>query len=125
MVRRLGPQRGIGFLTAMIIVALVAFFATLAFKMAPSYINFLQVRSVLEGMHHKPDIVERGPRAILNSVSHQLLLNDVRSITHKDFKLERLPEGLRLVVDYESRAHVLFNVDVVMHFNDSVILKNP
>jgi hypothetical protein len=125
MGHRLRSQRGIGYIAVLVIIALVGFFATLGFKMGPAYFDFLQVRGVMDSLHKDPDLVLRGPRAILEKATSQLRMNNVRYVNKTHFKIERAPDGVKLLVNYEVRKHVAFNADVLMAFDHSVVLNRP
>ena len=109
-------QRGIGFGGALILMVLIIFFATLAIRMAPAYITFLQVRSVMDNLHQKPEVVEGGPRKIMTTLSNQLNIEGIRVVSPGDFNLAKGKQGLELSLAYEVREHLFFNVDVVMRF---------
>jgi hypothetical protein len=118
-------QRGAGFGGIMIVIVLVVFFANLAIVMAPSYATFWQVRSMMDGLVERDDILAKGARGISNSLSSQLNVNSIRDLRVGDFKLERIQGGHNLILDYEVRKHLFFNVDVVMDFAHQVELKTP
>jgi hypothetical protein len=123
MRRRLGSQRGISFGVVMIVIALIVLFANVAVTMLPSYFTFLQVRSAMASLHEKPDVVEAGPRSMLNSLAMQLSINNVRSVSTRDFKVEKTSKGLQLNVAYEVRKHLFFNIDVIMSFAHSELFQ--
>jgi hypothetical protein len=118
-------QRGMGFGGVMMIIVLVVFFANLAIAMAPAYVTFSQVRGIMDRLQERPEVIAQGPRGIMSSLGSQLGVNNIRDLGTKDFKLERDPDGLNLILDYEVRKHLFFNVDVVMAFDHAVLLKKP
>ncbi|WP_156427583.1 DUF4845 domain-containing protein [Thiohalocapsa sp. ML1] len=118
-------QRGMGFGGVMIIIVLVVFFANLAIAMFPAYATFWQVRGIMDRLQEKPDVIAQGPRGIMSSLSSQLGINSIRDVGTQQFKLERDPDGINLIADYEVRKHLFFNVDVVMAFDHKVLLKKP
>lgn len=118
-------QRGMGFGGVMMIIVLVVFFANLAIAMAPAYVTFGQVRGIMDRLQERPEVIAQGPRGIMSSLGSQLGVNNIRDLGTQDFKLERDPDGLNLILDYEVRKHLFFNVDVVMAFDHAVLLKKP
>ncbi len=106
----------------MAVIGLVVFFVTLGIKMLPSYMTYLQVRSAMDSMQQRPEVVAQGARAIRGSLANVLYINDVRSIKMDQFQVKKTQEHIELSVDYETREHLFFNVDVVMHFAYSVAL---
>jgi len=106
----------------MLIIVLIVFFATVAINTVPSYMTFWQVRSIMEGLHEKPDVVAGGRGKILTSIDSQLNINGIRLLHRNDFHIEKGSQGLEVSVDYEVRKHLFFNVDVVMSFAHTTVL---
>jgi hypothetical protein len=107
---------------ALVVIVLVVFFATIAINMAPAYVTFMQVRSVIDGLHDKPEVVAAGRAKILRNIDSQLNIEGIRSVGTKDFQVAKGSDGLEVSVDYEVRKHLFFNVDVVMHFAHTTLL---
>ncbi|MCG6939783.1 MAG: DUF4845 domain-containing protein [Thiohalocapsa sp.] len=118
-------QRGLSFTSAVFGLLLVVFFGTIAITMLPSYAGFWQVRSIMNGLQDRPDIIAKGPRGITSSLGTLLSVNGIRDLHARDFKLEREQGGYKLMLDYDVRKHLFFNVDVVMAFNHEVLLRSP
>jgi hypothetical protein len=119
MVRR---QGGFGLAQLLIVLVLVVFFISLAIKMVPSYMTYFQVRGVMDRVVEKPEIRGAGAREVLSAIGRQLDVDGVRSVTTKDFGLERARDATMLVLDYSVQQHIGLNVDVVMHFDHRVEL---
>jgi hypothetical protein len=123
--RRPSRQRGFSFGGMMIGLVLVIFFANLAIVMIPAYTSFWQVRSIMDGLAERPDVVSEGARGILRSIGSQLQVNGIRDLEAADFSLEPVAGGNQLALAYEVRKHLFFNVDVVMAFQHEVLLNKP
>ncbi|MBK5941699.1 DUF4845 domain-containing protein [Halochromatium roseum] len=117
-----GPQRGFGLGKVLVVLLLVVFFVSLGIKMAPSYLTYFQVRNIMERVVERPELAGAGSRAILAAVTRQLGIDAVSSVDAKDFHLSREGEDTLLNLDYQVQQHVGFNVDVLMHFEHSVVL---
>ncbi|MBB1074321.1 DUF4845 domain-containing protein [Rhodoferax sp. 4810] len=125
MKTRLTTQGGLSFVGVMMGTALAAFFGTLFFTMAPSYFTFWQVKSAMDGLQQKPELFDQGARGIIKAVTDQLYIDDVRSIKAEDFTATKSAdgEGIDLTIEYEDQVHIFLNVDALMHFNHTVIIK--
>jgi hypothetical protein len=119
------PQRGLSFTGAMFGLVLVVFFGTLAVTMVPAYATFWQVRSIMDGLQERDDILAKGPRQIMVSLGTLLNVNGIRSLHTKDFALQREQGAYKLLANYEVRKHLFFNIDVVMAFEHEVLLRTP
>lgn len=118
--RRSG-QRGMGMLGFIVVIALVAFFATIILKLGPKYLDFWTLRTILEEVKNNPQQIEGGGRGIIRAIDRRLNINSVYGHSGSDFKVKKLDSGLYLVtLDYEDRVHLFFNVDAVTSFHDEV-----
>ncbi len=118
-------QRGMSFGVVLVVIVLVVFFVRVAIAMVPAYTGFWQVQSIMDGLPERPEIIAKGPRGIMQSISTQLGINNIDSVSRNDFKLERVSDGLNLALSYEVRKHLIANVDVVMAFDHAVLLEAP
>ncbi len=109
----------------MIIAVLVVFFVKVGIAMVPAYTSFLQVRSIMDKVHERPEVVQGGVRSIRSSLVTQLGINNIKSVAVNDFKFARDPDGLLLSVAYEVRQPLVANIDVVMSFDHEVLLAKP
>lgn len=114
----LNAQRGIGIAAIFIIIAVVSFFVMLAFKLAPAYMEFANVRKVMDDVAQNPEA--KSQRTALMLIENQFYINDVRSVGRKDFVAEKTRVGFDLSIDYEVRVPMMANVDAVMRFAHAV-----
>lgn len=117
-------QRGLSFSSAMLMIALGAFFMTLLFKMGPSYFKYWQVRSAMNQLLEQPELVKQGPRGIVTALEKQLYVNEVRSVSNESFNVKTTKDGrgLEVSVNYIEQQHLGGNVDVLMTFDYAVVL---
>ena len=118
-------QRGMGLGAVLIVIVLVVFFVHVAIAMVPAYAGYWQVRSIMDRMPEKPEVIAKGPRSILQNLGTQLSINNVRNVSRSDFKLERAEDGLNLKLSYQVREQLIANVDVIMTFEHQVLLETP
>lgn len=118
-------QRGFGLGQVLVVLLLVVFFVNLGIKMVPSYLSFMQVRSVMDRVVERPELVGSGRRAVLAAVIRQLGIDNLRSVEAQDFSVSREADDTLLSVDYQVQRHIGFNVDVLMHFEHAVVLPQP
>lgn len=117
----LSRQRGLGFLSIMLMLAAVGFVFMVLVKLGPSYMTFLTVRSVMQDVKEDPNaFADRQGRGIIKALTRRLEVNDVRTVHQKDFKMTKKGGSMDLSVDYEVREHLAWNVDVVMMFQHEV-----
>jgi len=120
--KSLKKQRGITFLALMIILALISFFSLLIMKVTPLYMEFSSVKSALDNSVGTPGLGKKAKRYIVDSIDKGLYINDVETITAKDFIYvkEKKKKVWTVTADYEARTDLFANISVVAKFYHSV-----
>ena len=120
-------QRGIGILGFIFIVGLATFFITILLKMGPAYLNYWTIRTIMTEVAKQPQMIEGGPRGILNAVGKRMDINNLRDRSVKDdFAIEKVDNNVyNLILSYEDRRHLFFNVDAVAMFDYQVEVRLP
>jgi hypothetical protein len=110
-------QRGVSALGGLLVLVLVVGAITLTLKLAPHYIDFYTMQSVIEGL--PAGEMRTMPRGTLNdTLEKRFKINNLRSFDIRDIiNLDRSREGTVLEVSYERREHLFFNIDVVISFH--------
>jgi hypothetical protein len=103
-------------------IALIALAATITVKLAPHYMQFLTVKSVMNDLLEDPDAGDLGRRGILQQIDRKLYINNVRTVGMERFKFTRQKRVEELSVDYEVREHLFGNLDAVLSFSHQIQL---
>lgn len=111
-------QRGLGLFGFIFVFAFIGFFAMLAIKITPLYLNEMTIRR---------DISEVATQ--VNSAGNEIDISELRrdiekrfdvdyisQLEPKDIKVVRSEAGLKVAYDYEARVNLFANVFVVIHF---------
>jgi len=116
-----GNQRGMTYLGMLILMVVIAFGAIIVIKVLPLYLEHFKVESSLKSLAQEPHDQLAGlpPSEIKMLLLKRLAVNDVEHVSKEDISVTR--EGSRIVVtvDYEARASLLMNLDVVAKFPDN------
>lgn len=124
MRRTIGKQKGASFLGVLALAAIVVFLATAALKLAPHYMQYATIKSIMNDVRKDAELEGGGnPSEILSKIDNRLNINDVRAVTKKDFKFKREKGGNVLSVAYEVREHLAGNLDALMNFSYDVKIK--
>ena len=115
-------QKGMSFLAMFAVVAVVVFLAMFAFKVGPSYMEFMTVKTIAEDVSNNPDLL-KGPKSnVVKYIDQSYRTNNLWDLKasetidlQKDGRL-----GYVITVNYEKRANLFANIDVVTVFNKSV-----
>jgi hypothetical protein len=119
-------QVGFSTLSAIVIIGLLVFFGTLLFKLAPSYMTFMTVKSIMNGISTENQVNRvQGPQGIISSVEKGLDINGVTGVSRDNFKIKPLGDRVyQLSVAYEQRHHLFFNVDAALTFSYQVDIRD-
>ncbi len=118
-------QRGMTMISWMVVIGIVIFFGMVGIKSLPVYMNHYKVVSILKNVAGQPGATDQTPRDISKTLEKRFDIDMVNHVTHKDVKVAGQPGNPRaLVVDYEVRVHMFYNVDAVYTFSENVPLGN-
>ncbi|HVI54859.1 MAG TPA: DUF4845 domain-containing protein [Luteibacter sp.] len=117
-------QSGITLIGFVIMLAIVGFFAFMAMKLVPSYIEYMGVVKALNQMSTEGgnDDIEQARRQLAFKMSFQYV--DDSTIKPKDVTIQRSGNGSVLRVAYDKVIPFIYNIDFLLHFEKSVPLKS-
>jgi Tfp pilus assembly protein FimT len=120
--KTLRQQRGLTFISLLIIIALIAFFALIIMKVGPLYLENASVNASVENLVGLPGIGKEGPRAIRRRIQSQLDVDSVKSFHSKDAKIVKGKEKQVWLVtaEYEARTILFKNLGVFIDFSKTV-----
>lgn len=118
-------QQGMTGLGWLIVLALIGLFALVAIRVTPMYLESFSVEGSLDSLKQEPFITQKSVAEVASLLHRRFDVNDIDSVDRKkDVKIEKRDGGLRVTVNYESRTHLIGNLDVVGKFNKEVEI-NP
>ncbi|MFQ5470936.1 MAG: DUF4845 domain-containing protein [Gammaproteobacteria bacterium] len=105
------------------LVLLIIGFITLGvLKLAPIYIEHLEVLSSMNSLKSESGIDKKDKRDIKELLLRRLRINNVDSVTGKNIKITKEKRKTVVHVAYEIREPFLVNIDFVVAFDESVSL---
>lgn len=116
-------QRGISFLGFIIVLAVVGFFLFLGMRIGPVYLEFYTIRSAANQVAAEassPEIT-----AIRNAMSKRMSIDYASTFKPEAVKVRREGNGFVLVLDYEVRRPLIYNLDFVAKFEHSAPIRQP
>lgn len=117
-------QNGLTALGMIFVIASFGFFIITSFKVGPMYMDFYQVQTIIKTVGKDTSINLKSTKDIWTAISKRLRINNIRSLSHKDFKIVRDREKKVTIVtiDYEVRAEYVANTFIGATFNKSIEL---
>jgi hypothetical protein len=110
-------QLGVSLLGWVVIIALIGSIATLAIRIAPHYADFYAIESIVEALPAN-QVHTMDKAAIRENLLKRFLINNIRDLNVRDvIQIERKRETTELIVHYERREHLFYNLDLVLTFN--------
>lgn len=111
-------QRGMSTLAILVMLLVGGFFITCAIKLLPIYMQKSTVHSAIDSAIKKGDLARLSPAEIRAKLSRHFDVNRVDAIKAADIKVGR--ENGKMFVDarYEQRVALMYNIDVVVKFDD-------
>lgn len=102
-----------------VVLVLITVATTIGLKLLPIYIEHFSVTSSLKALGSDEAGVEVG--AIKSRLLSNFQINDVTNVGRQHIKIKSLGHNKKVVtIDYEVRRPVMGNVDVMVHFVDTV-----
>lgn len=111
-------QHGMSLTSGLLLLAVVGFFLTAAFKIGPLFLDNSFVSAAVASLKHE-DIHGMTDRAIKGKLSSQFDINNIRGIHADQIKIKRERTKTLVTLDYEKRVNFMGNVDVVVAFKNS------
>jgi hypothetical protein len=113
-------QRGMTAIGWLLILGLIAFLTLVVLRLAPVYLEYSKVASVLESLRSQPGIANETRSGIIALVSRRFDVNDVSTVDPKLVKTSKDRGKMVIGIAYERREHLVANVDVVVSFDKQV-----
>jgi len=123
---RLTQQKGIGLFGAMVVIGIISVFTLLTLAAVPMYSEYLTVKTITENLVATPGLRKKSPRTIKQNIAQEFRQNSLWDLDYeKVLHLKRVSgKGLVLIIDYEARRNLLYNLDLVARFKEEPKLLN-
>ena len=113
-------QRGLTFLSIVLILGLIVFFVLLGLKIAPIYMNHSKVVNAMAALENMPDIDVMSKREILVSLNKRFNMNYVEKVGGDDITITKASNYTKVEIEYEVVEKLVGNLSVLVEFNESV-----
>lgn len=113
-----GSQRGMSLPGILVIALMVGFFVTAAIRIAPSYIEYLTVKEVVERVATEFNVDEDTIADVRRKLATILNTNQVYDIDYKDIEVYREDGKTWIDARYEVRVPMVWRIDAVVKFDD-------
>lgn len=115
-----GAQRGITLAGFLIVLVLVGFFAYMAMRLVPPFIEYGNVKSAMDAVAAEPNIAGQPPAVIRDRLSRRFDTSYVESVEPKDVRIQRAGNRAQMVANYEVRRPFINNIEFAITFEYTV-----
>jgi len=120
----LHKQSGMTAIGMVLTVMLVGFLALMCVRIIPMYIDHFTVVGSLESLESDPEAVGMSASQLRSRLQRRFDVNSIDAINSRDVKIKRVNGGKSVAVKYDSITPLFANLEVVAHFETSVIIPN-
>ncbi len=116
-------EQGLTLISWLFLMALIGFLVLLVLKMFPIYTNNFKIEGVLQSLAEEKDLYNMNREQMLTLIDRKLQINMVSGFKHDYFTMTLKDNGNKvLAIKYEDRRNIAANIDVVVSFEDSIIV---
>lgn len=115
--------RGVSFLGILLWVVIVIFGALVLIQLVPPYIDYYQVKDSLDVLAKDPSTPQMSKPRIREMFSRRLQVNNIKNVDPNKLEIENKQGKTWLTIQYETRVHVLGNVDAVLKFQTQAMVE--
>jgi hypothetical protein len=119
MMTLLRAQRGMTLIGWVVVLMLIGFFALLAMRLVPVYLENYTVKSTLKSLQNEPEITKKSPFEIRRLIDNRLYINYVTTVDAKQFSIVQKGGRTTVGVDYQVERPFIGNVYLLVKFHDA------
>ena len=119
-------QQGLSILGWLMVLAVVAFFASTAFKVMPHYLDYMSLEKIITSVETDKESDVRTIGEFYNHVSKGMQVNNIRDLNMRDALQVKVENNEFLVhLKYEKREPLIENLDLVVNFDKEFRVRMP
>ncbi len=115
-------QKGLSSIGWIAIAGIFGLLVITFFKVFPMYYDNFKVKTALEGVQTDSDVDAKSKRAIWDSLSKRLYINEVRNIRRENVTMERKDGKTTVTVSYEAQDDYIANLFIGARFTESIVI---
>lgn len=118
-------QKGMSFFSWLAVIALVVFGLMVTVKLVPIYMDHFALRKIVTSVNEDPTIKIGSLRELSSHINKGMQINSIRDINAAEaIKINASgTDTYTVLIKYDVRAPMLQNVDLLVHFDESHIVR--
>jgi hypothetical protein len=110
-------QGGLSTLGWLVVLMVIGVVAMLTVRLAPHYIDFQTIVSIVDGLP-KESVHTMSKTEIRDTMLKRMKINNIRDLDARSIiEIDRKRDGTTLIVHYERRESLVYNVDLLLTFD--------
>lgn len=119
-------QKGMSLLSWLVVLGLVAFFASAAFKVLPHYFDNMALEKLITSVETDKAANVRSINEFYSHVSKGMQVNSIRDLNLQEaLKVKMENNEFRAHLKYEKREPLIENIDLVVRFDKEFRVRMP
>ncbi len=118
-------QAGLTAFSLLLVALVMGFFLICVVKIGPVYLESMTVKSIVEQAAEEARNEELGKAEIHDRIAKKILINTVTGMSMEDVEVRGIGEDMEIDANYEVRKPLLFNIDVVVKFDNMIVKIKP
>lgn len=110
-------QSGLGALGWLVVLAVASFFLLCFFRIGPLYLEYFQVKEVLDDVLKSGQANSQSKQELLDTLQRRFDVNRTEAISTRDIRFSEGRSGREVDCSYEKRVPLVANIDVVVKFD--------
>jgi hypothetical protein len=118
-------QKGMSFFGLLAVIALLIFGLVIAMKLVPIYLDHFSLREMVTKINEDPTIKINSIRDFNSYIDKGMQINSIRDINAREAITITASgaDAYTVIINYEVRAPALQNVDLLVHFDETHIVR--
>jgi hypothetical protein len=109
-------QKGLTFISWLVLLAIVLFNGIIALNIVPIYINDHSVRTLMKNLEMDSAVRGETAKAIKKTIAKRLRINNVYSVKKENISVKKAKNGYLIRIQYEPRGKLIGNLDYIVTF---------
>lgn len=113
-------QNGSAFFRFIFILLFLSIVGRISFVLVPMYVQHYTAIKVIKSLESNPDTKKVTVKSLQRSILNRFQINEIDNISDKDYTVKKQDKGYQVRLKYEQQAHLIYNIDVVLKFDDTI-----
>jgi Domain of unknown function (DUF4845) len=112
-------QRGLGFVSLLVLLISIVFVAIVGMKLVPAYIEYFTIKKAVAGIVQSGDLRGATVGDVRKSFQRRADVDDITAVAAKDLEISKDGDQIVIAFAYEKRVPLFYNISVVIDFAGS------